>query len=62
MIFTKCIIFNSTSITKVVKIMIKMMAECVGVIEAQGFEGIYTKTIIIQTLMILRSRAEMWVL
>jgi hypothetical protein len=42
--------------------MIKMMAECVGVIEAQGFEGIYTKTIIIQTLMILRSRAEMWVL
>jgi hypothetical protein len=40
--FTKCLIFNSTSITKVVKIMFKMMAECVGVIEeAQGFEGIY---------------------
>jgi hypothetical protein len=34
--------------------MFKMMAECAGVIEAQGFEGIYyTVTIIIQTLMML---------
>jgi hypothetical protein len=40
------------------------MAECVGVIEAQGFEGIYlhNNNHHLNSLMMLGSRAEMWVL